>query len=133
MRQNRVPDPRTFGDFYSNTVKGLDKQPGSATGDEEVAKQLAQRLKEAAQVAKSKTNAKAPKPDSPSDIIGKGSAADGSERGVAGRKKYPTGDAQEPLKVETQEDHDITTELNSILKKSPSKLQEVGVFWVRRS
>lgn len=90
--------------------------------DEEIAKQMAERLKQAAQVAKDNTNAKAPKPDPPSSLVGVGSAAEGSsERTVAGRKKYSTGEAQEPVKEETQEDHDVEVELNSILKKSPSK------------
>jgi len=88
--------------------------------DGEIARQMSERLKEAAQVAKDKANAKAPKPDPPSDVVGVGSASEGREdRGVAGRKKYGSGEAQSPLKEETQEEHDVEVELNSILKKSP--------------
>lgn len=102
-------------------MKGLNKEPGSSAGDDEVAKQMAARLKEAAVMAKENANAKAPKPDPPSAVVGKGSAADGGERSVAGRKKIGAGNAQEPLVEETQEELDITAELNAILKKSPSK------------
>jgi len=125
LRQNRSPDTRTAGDFYGKTVNALNKKPGAAGADDEVAAAMAKSLKEAAQVAKDNANAKAPKPDPPSSIVGVGSAADGAreERGIAGRKKYPAGEAQEPVqeKPETKEDHDIEVELNSILKKSPSK------------
>lgn len=91
--------------------------------DEDVAKKMAERLKEAADVAKNNANTKAPKPDPPSALVGVGSAAEGSrdEKGIAGRKKFFTGENQEPVKEETQEDHDVEVELNSILKKSPGK------------
>ena len=132
VRQQREPDSRTAGDFYQKTVNGLNKKPstGGSTGgtaDEEVAKAMAQSLKEAAQVAKDKANAKAPKPDPPSILVGVGSAAEGSERGVAGRKKFGAGEAQEPVKEETEEDHEVEAELNSILKKSPSKCFHLNV------
>jgi len=115
-----------MGDFYQKTVNGLNKQPssgglGGAADAEEVAKGVSQRLKEAEESAKDKANAKAPKPDPPSLVVGVGSAQEGSsERGVAGRKKYAAGEAQEPVKEETEEDHAVKAELNSILKKSPS-------------
>ncbi|TVY82392.1 Monothiol glutaredoxin-7, partial [Lachnellula suecica] len=117
-------DMRSAGDFYGKTVDALNKKPGgAATDDEQVAAAMAKSLKEAAQVAKDNANAKAPKPDPPSSIRGVGSAAEGAreERGVAGRKKYPVGDAQQPIekKPETKEEHEIEVELNSILKKSP--------------
>jgi hypothetical protein len=131
LRQQREPDSRTVGDFYQKTVNGLNKKPstGGSTGglrddddDEEVAKAMAQSLKEAAQVAKDNANAKAPKPDPPSSLVGVGSAAEGaSERGVAGRKKFAAGDAQAPVIEETEEDRKVDAELNSIMKKSPSK------------
>lgn len=72
-------------------------------------------------MAKDKANAKAPKPDPPSALVGVGSSSEGSEKSVAGRKKLAAGEVQEPIKEETQEEHDIEVELNSILKKSPSK------------
>lgn len=128
VRQNRSQDSRTAGDFYDRTVNALNnKKPGSGSSqsDEDVAAAMAKSLKEAAQVAKDNANAKAPKPNPPSEIVGVGSAAEGArmEKGVAGRKKYTTGDAQEPIKEEpeTEEHHMVEVELNSILKKSPSK------------
>jgi hypothetical protein len=135
LRQQREPDSRTVGDFYQKTVNGLNKKPstGGSTGglgddDEEVSKAMAQRLKEAAQVAKDNANAKAPKPDPPSSLVGVGSAAEGaSERGVAGRKKFATGDAQAPVSEETEEDRKVDAELNSIMKKSPSKCFHLGI------
>ena len=104
LRQRRDRDSRTVDDFYSKTVNGLDKKPmrgATKSDDEEVAKKMAERLKEAAQVAKDNANAKAPKPDPPSSVVGVGSAAEGSrdERGVAGRKKFSSGEGQEPIKV----------------------------------
>ena len=109
--------------------------------DELIAKKMAESLKEAAQVAKDNANAKAPKPDPPSQLVGVGSAADGArgdERSVAGRKKFGgvagtggqsgsgsgSGEEQKVVKEveeESEEDHQIEVELNSILKKSPSK------------
>jgi len=133
VRQRQL-DPNSVGDFYVKTVNALDKNPGGTGGtggggggknsdDEEVAKVMSQRLKQAEQKAKNNANAKAPKPDPPSAVVGKGSAQDGvgSERSVAGRKKIGGEGEQEPLKEETEEDHEVETELNSILKKSPSK------------
>jgi len=125
---NRAEDPRSIGDFYAKTVNGLNKKiddaaaAASGAEDEEVAMQMASRLKEAAQIAKDKTNAKAPKPDPPSAVVGKGSAAEGAggDRTVAGRKKMSGGDVQVPIE-ESMEDHEVTEELNSILKKSPSE------------
>lgn len=85
---------------------------------------MQQRLKEAADSAKEKANAKAPKPDPPSVVVGVGSAAEGGsgERGVAGRKKFGhDGEAQKPVKEESEEEHNAEVELNAILKKAPSK------------
>jgi hypothetical protein len=133
VRQSRIADPRTLNDFYKNTVNGLNRQPGSPEiphekgaakkagygegEDEEVAKQMSQRLKEAAKKAKDNANAKAPKPDPPSAVNGVGSAAEGA--GI-GRKRTGEREGQEKLGAETKEEHDIEVELNSILKKSPS-------------
>ncbi|KAE9376914.1 hypothetical protein N431DRAFT_187233 [Stipitochalara longipes BDJ] len=129
LRQQQELDSATAGDFYQKTVNGLNKKPssGGAAGglgdndNEEVSKAMAQRLKEAAQVAKDNANAKAPKPDPPSSLVGVGSAAEGaSERGVAGRKKFTASEVQVPVsEEETEEDRKVDAELNSILKKSP--------------
>ncbi|KAM3071371.1 hypothetical protein ACMFMG_008963 [Clarireedia jacksonii] len=121
------------GDFYAKTKNALDNTQAQGKGeiaqaeglrnaeDEEMAKQMQERLKDAAKSAKDAANAKAPKPDPPSQIVGVGSAAEGAggERSVAGRKKMG-GDkaAQEVVKEESKEDSDINAELNSILKKS---------------
>lgn len=128
------------GDFYAKTKSALDnkgdttkkaqEKVGTGTKNEnedaEVAKAMSQRLKEAAQVAKDKTNAKAPKPDPPSSVVGVGSAAEGArEKGVAGRKKFTTGDdkqevvKEEEEEIETPERRAARTELNKILKKAP--------------
>lgn len=134
------------GDFYAKTVNALDKDNARTGGekskaqvkvragaessedDEEVSKAMAQRLKDAAQEAKDKANAKAPKPDPPSAVVGKGSAAEGAREEkvvVAGRKKFVAeGAAQEVVQeeaVETEEDRAVHSELTAILKKSPSE------------
>ena len=136
QRQERELDSRTVDDFYQKTVNGLNEKPSTdgSTGrledDDEVSKAMAQSLKEAAQVAKDNANAKAPKPDPPSSLVGVGSASEGAgERGVAGRKKFTTGDAQEPVVEVTEEDRKVDAELNSILKKSPSKYI-IPIFWI---
>ncbi|RDL41922.1 uncharacterized protein BP5553_01901 [Venustampulla echinocandica] len=129
LRQQRSQDPRTLGDFYAKTVHGLDKNKNhgtgktagtGASGDKEVAAAMAARLKDAAKVAKDNANAKAPKPDAPSEVVGVGNAA-GDGRSVAGRKKFPPGsaEAQEPVREETLEEHEVEEVLNTILKKSP--------------
>jgi hypothetical protein len=127
---NRAPDSQSADEFYSKTIKGLNKKPDLAGEDEEIARQMTLRLKEAAQVAKDNANLKAPKPDPPSAVVGKGSAAEGAsgDRGVAGRKKFTSGEEQEPVKEETEEDHEVTEALNGILKKSPSKFPLLFVY-----
>jgi len=140
LRQQRAADPRTVGDFYAKTVKGLGKDPavggkvGETADDDDVVRTM-ERLKEAAEVAKSNANAKAPKPDPPSSLVGVGSAAEGArqERSVAGRKKIG-GDAQEVEKVNKKEENkkeeeekeeeekegdNVEVELSSILQKAP--------------
>lgn len=116
--QSRQHPTLDTGDFYGRTVNALNKQkPG---GDEEVAAAMAKSLKDAAKLAKDNANAKAPKPNAPSEVVGVGSAA--GERGVAGRKKFTTGgDAQVRIQEEpeTEEQHRVEVELNSILKRSP--------------
>jgi hypothetical protein len=87
-----------------------------------------QRLQDAAKEAKEKANAKAPKPDNPADIVGVGSAAEEggknsvSEPGAGGRKKWSTEGDQKVVKeekAESEEDHEVEVELNSILRKAP--------------
>ncbi|EPE31548.1 Thioredoxin-like protein [Glarea lozoyensis ATCC 20868] len=119
-RSSRPRDLRTAGDFYSKTVNALPKDvKGGAQKvvdeDDEEVKARTARLRDAAKLAKDKANKKAPKPDAPGDIEGVGSASEG--RGVvgsAGRRKEKV----EGVK-ESEEDHDVEVELNSILKRAP--------------
>ncbi|KAK0115422.1 hypothetical protein ONS96_013878 [Cadophora gregata f. sp. sojae] len=128
------------GDFFYKTKNALERTPvgggastagkgkivgaGSGEDDKEASKA---RLKEAAQIAKDNANLKAPKPDPPSKIVGIGSAAEGAEKSVAGRKKFNTGgsgsEAQVPVKEEDDEEsreaEKVKAEFNSILKKAP--------------
>ncbi|KAK8900989.1 hypothetical protein QC760_010448 [Botrytis cinerea] len=95
LRQQRNLSKSDSGDFYSKTMNGLGKQEVAAAGgrndeDEKVAKEMQQRLKDAADKARDNANAKAFKPDPPSQV---------------GEKE--------------EEDMEVTTELNTILKKSP--------------
>ena len=135
FRQTQEGDPRTIQDFYHKTVNGIEKASGGygnkgaqkvveehdhdADGDideddEIMAKAMAERLKAAEQTAKDNANAKAPnKPDAPEAIIGVGSSASGQG------KKGKGGDREEPAR-ETEEDHEVESEINAILKKSPS-------------
>ena len=135
LRQTRELDTRTMSDFYDKTVNALNsknKAAAQATEDEEIAKTMAKSLKEAAQVAKDNANAKAPKPDPPSSVVGVGSAADGArgdERSVAGRKKFGGDDGKQKSVEETEEEHEIEVELNAILKKSPSKFRPTFSNW----
>ncbi|KAH7330327.1 thioredoxin-like protein [Rhexocercosporidium sp. MPI-PUGE-AT-0058] len=122
------------GDFFYKTKSALERTPvgggastagkgkvvGTSSEDDKEASKA--RLKEAAQVAKDNANMKAPKPDPPSKVVGIGSAAEGAEKSVAGRKKFGAGgsEAQEPMKEEeSEEDQDVKAEFNSILKKAP--------------
>lgn len=88
------------------------------------------RLREAAQRARSRANAKSPRPDPPSKVVGQGNAAEGQmpgERSVAGRRKYGGSDPHESPHAETEEEHEVEVTLNAILKKSPSKSTGLSV------
>ncbi|RAL65055.1 hypothetical protein DID88_001162 [Monilinia fructigena] len=63
-------------DFYTKTMNGLDMNKNVGSGSDS-AKEMAQRLKDAADKAKDNANAKAFKPDPPSQVVGKGNAAEG--------------------------------------------------------
>lgn len=112
---------RTQGDKKSSVQKNIHANSGQ--GD--TSGNLAERLKDAEVQAKQAANAKAPlKPDHPSKVNGVGSAAEGADRNVAGRFKYPKGDdAQKPFEPMSEEEKKVEAELESILKKSPSKHQ----------
>ncbi|KAM0330071.1 hypothetical protein ACHAQA_004242 [Verticillium albo-atrum] len=135
LRQSEVRDGRTIQDFYHKTVQGLDKKPvGQAAikdidadgdidaDDEKLAKDMADRLKEAAVKAKEAANKKAPlRPDDPSDIVGIGNSAAGQhKKDKAAADAAAAGDIEpKAAPEETDEQHAVEVELNSILKKSP--------------
>ncbi|KAK4170137.1 putative monothiol glutaredoxin-6 precursor [Cladorrhinum sp. PSN259] len=116
-------------DFYSKTVDALGKNRAGdkshqviithdhdADGDMDdddakMAKEMAERLRQAEQKAKENANAKAPnKPDAPKVVIGVGSSADGQHKGVP--------DKDGKVK-ETAEEHEVEVALNGILEQSP--------------
>ncbi|KAI1379619.1 glutaredoxin [Hypoxylon crocopeplum] len=141
MRATIPHDSRTVQDFFGKTMNGLGHQEGhgqvvmSGKGttvdstvkdkdgdgsvdedDEQLAKEMADRLRAAEQKAKDLANAKAPlKPDSPSEVIGVGSSAGGQKKGA------PKGGSKDAEKEEdeSEEDHEVEVTLNTILKKSP--------------
>jgi hypothetical protein len=147
LRRASEPDTRTLQDFYHKTLNAMDR--GRATGqavlgsqkgkgaavdhdadgdidedDAAVAKDMASRLKAAEQKAKDLANAKAPnKPDPPREVIGVGSSAGGQNPKLVAAEGPDqaslSGFAQD--QEETDEEHQVEMELNSILKKSPSK------------
>lgn len=89
-----------------------EKAPARPPGEVEETKEMADRLKEAEQKAKDLANSKSPlKPDSPSDIVGVGSSADGQD----GEEEGAVG------KGETDKEHEAEQELRTILKKAPGK------------
>ena len=131
LGENESPE-----DFYDRTVHAIDNQKSSGAGaagaqqgskllqpadrdrdgdidaeDEILGAEMQERLKDAELRAKAKANERAPlPPDHPSDVIGVGSSADGQDASSDGA------DAQV-----VEEERDTEAELNSILKKSPSK------------
>ncbi|KAK3362989.1 thioredoxin-like protein [Lasiosphaeria hispida] len=132
-RHTRDADPRSKQDFYHKTVNALEREKGAKSGgstqqiipghdhdadgdiDEEdviMARKMADQLKAAEQKAKEAARAKGPnKPDSPNDVVGVGSSASGQHKKDAAKGEDGT--------EETEEDHEVVTELNAILKKSP--------------
>ncbi|KAI2620625.1 glutaredoxin [Hypomontagnella submonticulosa] len=142
MRSAIPHDNRTVQDFLGKTMNGLGHQQGQSQvvmsgkgttvdstvkdkdgdgsvdeDDEQLAREMADRLRAAEQKAKDLANAKAPlRPDSPSDVIGVGSSAGGQKKGSAkGNTKETDSEGEE----ESEEDREVETTLNNILKKSP--------------
>lgn len=115
---------RPVFDASSGRVKGqvpLDKDAdGDIDADDvQLAKEMGERLRSAEKEAKDKANAKAPnKPDAPGRVVGIGSSASGQ-----GKKKHAAEDVKaaqsEEKDAETEEEHTIEVEMNSILKKAP--------------
>ncbi|KAI1470900.1 glutaredoxin [Daldinia caldariorum] len=141
MRSTIPRDSRTVHDFFGKTMNGLGSQKGSGQvvmsgkgttvdstvkdkdgdgsvdeDDEQLAKDMADRLRAAEQKAKDLANAKAPlKPDAPSEVIGVGSSAGGQKKGGSkGSSKEENEDSKE-----SEEDREVEATLNAILKKSP--------------
>lgn len=127
LRQSQSPDLRTFGDFYDRTKSELERARGgqgkqqsvlgSKAGsdkddDAQLAKEMSDRLKAAEQKAKDSANAKAPRPDAPDKVIGVGNSAAGQDT-----SKDKAGN--QLTEKETDEDHEVETTINDILKKSP--------------
>ncbi|KAJ4295660.1 hypothetical protein N0V88_004362 [Collariella sp. IMI 366227] len=120
-RHSRDTDRRSIQDFYSKTANEIDKQHGAGTGgdkavvashdvdadgdidddDAVLAKQMAERLRQAEEKAKDSAKAKGPnKPDAPKDVIGVGSSAGGQKPPVPEEKA-------EPEVQESKEDHEV--------------------------
>lgn len=142
MRSTIPHDDRTMRDFFGKTMNGLGHPQGNGQvvmsgkgtsvdstvkdkdgdgsvdeDDEKLAKEMADRLRAAEQMAKDLANAKAPlKPDAPSEIIGVGSSAGGQKKDNA---KGDSKGAQNGEEEETEEDHKVEATLNSLLKKAP--------------
>lgn len=128
MRASQNPDTRTFGDFYDRTKSELERARGGQKkqqqsvldsnggndkdDDAQLAKEMSDRLKAAEQKAKDSANAKAPKPDAPNKVIGVGNSA-------AGQDKSKDKAGNQLTEKETDEDHEVETTINDILKKSP--------------
>ncbi|KAI0889299.1 glutaredoxin [Annulohypoxylon maeteangense] len=140
MRSTIPHDNRTVQDFFGKTMNGLGHQQGSGQvvmsgkgttvdstvkdkdgdgsvdeDDEQLAKEMSDRLRAAEQKAKDLANAKAPlKPDAPSEVVGVGSSAGGQKKGSKG-----SGTGAEGEEAESDEDREVEATLNNILKKSP--------------
>lgn len=138
LRQSQNPDVRTFGDFYGRTKSGLERVRGGQqqqqqqslldskggkgkdgsggldSDDVQLAKEMSDRLKAAEQKAKDSANAKAPRPDAPDKVIGVGNSA-------AGQDKSKDKAGNQLAEKETDEDHEVETTINDILKKSPGE------------
>ena len=131
LRQTQQRDDRTIQDFYHKTKNAMDKtRNGGSAGigqkvvahdhdadgdidedDEIMAKEMAERLRQAEQKAKDNANAKAPnKPDVPSEVVGVGSSADGQDKKGSGDHEH-----------ESDEEHEVEIELKAILKKAPGE------------
>lgn len=129
-RHDRDTELASIRDFYTKTRNAMDRahdtpsaqQPFThdtdADGDIDeddlrLEKEMAERLRQAEKIAKDNANAKSPhKPDAPEDVIGVGSSAKGQDPGTKENK---------PAKLDGEDERLVEMELDSILKKSPSK------------
>ncbi|KAI0172171.1 glutaredoxin [Hypoxylon sp. FL1284] len=142
MRAAIPHDDRRVQDFFGKTMNGLGHQQGNGQvvmggkgttvdstvkdkdgdgsvdeDDEQLAKEMSERLRAAEQRAKDLANAKAPlKPDAPSEVVGVGSSAGGQKKGESkGTSKGTEVVEEEP----SDEDRKVEATLNDILKRAP--------------
>ncbi|EMR71607.1 putative glutaredoxin-c4 precursor protein [Eutypa lata UCREL1] len=139
MRQSAPQDTRTIQDFYHKTMNAMDHphsggqvvvgSKGSTSDplikdkdgdgsvdedDEQLAREMTDRLRAAEQRAKDLANQKAPlKPDSPQKVVGVGSAAGGQNK----KGKSRVGSTEEEDDA-TEADLELDTTLEEIFKKS---------------
>ncbi|KAL2159246.1 hypothetical protein VTH06DRAFT_2680 [Thermothelomyces fergusii] len=127
------PNSQAPQDFYTKTANAMNRQHAAAgqagqkpfadhgvdagedrdEDDDALSRQLVDRLRQAEQEAKENAQAKGPnKPETPEEVVGVGSSAQGQDRPAPVEKAQ-----KEP--EETQQDHEVEAELNSILKRSP--------------
>ncbi|KAI1776624.1 glutaredoxin [Hypoxylon cercidicola] len=105
------------GTTVDSTVKDKDGDGSVDDDDEQLTKEMGDRLRAAEQKAKDLANAKAPlKPDAPSEVIGVGSSAGGQKKGQSKENSKGTEEGEEE---ETEEDREVEATLNTILKKAP--------------
>jgi hypothetical protein len=109
-----VLDSKT-GKEVGRTPKDKDADGNVDADDAALAKEMADRLKEAEQKAKELANSKAPnKPDPPSEVIGIGSSAGGQVK-----KVETEGESKQDVISETEEEHEVRIEMERIMKKAP--------------
>lgn len=105
------------GTTVDSTVKDKDGDGSVDEDDEQMAKDMAERLRAAEQKAKDLANAKAPlKPDPPSEVVGVGSSAGGQKKDKSKANSKETEGSEEE---ESEEDREIDATLSNILKKAP--------------
>lgn len=127
-------------DFYSSTINALGVQDASDDATRRKLEEVRQGVKLQPHAGNRPQSFEMPKATSMVDIPGE---ADGEEKSVAGRKKMLKGGERWDMatgkeaamvvdkigddkdstggRAETKEEHEVEVELNSILKKGPSK------------
>ncbi|KAI1269182.1 thioredoxin-like protein [Xylariaceae sp. FL1019] len=145
MNSGQQPDTRTSNDFLDKTTHGMDRDSGKGNqvvmgagsdnpkdhdgdghvdeDDERLAQDMTERLRAAEQKAKELANAKAPKPDSPAEVVGVGSSAGGQTKGKGkNRLSKPSTDDEEEEEISSDgadESSEVESMFNSILTRSP--------------
>lgn len=124
-------------DFYTSTVKAMDAKAAALAKDVENA-DVGQRLRNAEAAAKKVADAKTPNPNVAAEkevpLVGEAAKNVAGRIKVKGGEKWDMNSGKEAAGVgkeagqtegkeetpETQAEHDVEVELNSILKRSPS-------------